>query len=239
LTVYRLRTAGATEAVLEYVFPFYFDAFVTSGYTQFVVLEIIKYGHPVLRQKGKRIERVTPEICKLAADMLETMYAAEGLGLAAQQVGQSLLLTVIDVATADRPSQLFIDGKPRDLTTSMPLILINPQILNPEGEQVGSEGCLSIPDVNADIRRAERVTVRAQALDSQEIVFECTGLLARAAQHEIDHLNGMLFISRMDPATRVSFEGKLKKMEKETLAALPKTRKPRRSLAPHRAGLAS
>jgi peptide deformylase len=202
-------------------------------------LDIVKYGHPVLRQKGKRIERVTPEIRKLADDMLQTMYAAEGLGLAAQQVGQALLLTVIDVAISDRPSQLFIDGQPQDLASSMPLMLINPQILNTEGEQVGPEGCLSIPEVNADIRRAERVTVRAQTLDGQEIVFECTGLLARAAQHEIDHLNGRLFIDRMDSATRASFDGKLKKMEKETLAALPKTAKRRRSPAPHQAGLAS
>jgi peptide deformylase len=194
-------------------------------------LDIIKYGHPVLRQKGKRIDRVTPEIRKLADDMLETMYAADGVGLAAQQVGQALLLTVIDVASANRPSELFIDGEPRDLATSMPLKLINPEILNKEGEQVGPEGCLSIPDVNADIRRPERLTVRAQNLDGQEIVFECTGLLARAAQHEIDHLNGRLFIDRMDSATRASYAGKLKKMEKETLAALPKSAKPRRSMA--------
>jgi len=204
-----------------------------------VVLDIVKYGHPVLREKGKRIERVTPEIRQLAADMVETMHTADGVGLAAQQVGRAILLTVIDVATAERPSELFIDGKPQDLVTSMPLMLINPQIRNPEGEQVGPEGCLSIPDVNADIRRAERVTVHAQKLDGQEIVFECTGLLARAAQHEIDHLNGILFVDRMDAATRVSFDGKLKKMQKETLAALPKTAKPRRSPAPHRAGLAS
>jgi peptide deformylase len=204
-----------------------------------MVLDIVKYGHPVLRQKGKRIERVTPEIRQLADDMLETMHAAEGLGLAAQQVGQALLLTVIDIAASDRPSELFIDGKPQDLALSMPLVLINPQIRDLEGEQVGPEGCLSIPDVNADIRRAERVTVHAQKLDGQGIALECTGLLARAAQHEIDHLNGILFVDRMDAATRVSFDGKLKKMQKETLAALPKTRKPRRSLAPHRAGLAS
>jgi len=202
-------------------------------------LDIVKYGHPVLREKGKRIERVTPEIRQLAADMVETMHTADGVGLAAQQVGRAILLTVIDVATAERPSELFIDGKPQDLVTSMPLMLINPQIRNPEGEQVVPEGCLSIPDVNADIRRAERVTVHAQKLDGQEIVFECTGLLARAAQHEIDHLNGILFVDRMDAATRVSFDGKLKKMQKETLAALPKTAKPRRSPAPHRAGLAS
>jgi peptide deformylase len=202
-------------------------------------LDIVKYGHPALREKGQRVERVTAEIRQLAADMLETMYAAEGLGLAAQQVGRTLMLTVIDVGhVTDRPSELFIDGKPQELKTLMPMVLINPQIRNVEGEQVASEGCLSIPEVNADIRRAAKITVRAQNLEGQEIIFECTGLLARAAQHEVDHLNGILFTERMDAATRVSFAGKLKKMQKETLAALPKAAKPRRSPAPHRAGLA-
>jgi peptide deformylase len=185
----------------------------------------------VLREKGKRIDRVSPEIRKLAADMLETMRAADGLGLAAQQVGHALLLTVIDVSASDKPSQLLIDGQPRDLTASMPLVLVNPQLRKPGGEQVGSEGCLSIPEVNADIRRAEKVSVRAQNLDGEELVFDCTGLLARAVQHEVDHLNGILFIDRMDAATRVSFDGKLKKMQKETLATLARAAKPRRSLA--------
>jgi peptide deformylase len=200
-------------------------------------LDILKYGHPVLREKGQRIERVTPEIRHLAADMLETMHAADGLGLAAQQVGHALLLTVIDVSASDKPSQLLIDGQPQDLTASMPLMLINPHVRNPEGEQIGPEGCLSIPEVNADIRRAEKVSVRAQNLDGKELVFDCTGLLARAVQHEADHLNGILFIDRMDAATRVSFDGKLKKMQKETLATLPKIARPRRSPAPLRAGL--
>ena len=204
-----------------------------------MVLDITKYGHPALREKGKRIERVTPEIRNLAADMLETMHAAEGLGLAAQQVGRAVMLTVIDVSGSDRPSELLIDGQPQDLAKAMPLVLVNPQIRNPEGEQIGAEGCLSIPEVNADIRRAQRVTVRAQSLDGKEIVFDCTGLLARAAQHEIDHLNGILFIDRMDAATRVSFDGKLKKMQKETLAALAETPKRRRTPAPIKSGLAS
>lgn len=235
---YRLGTTDAAKPPLKNRPPFRFDALRLCGYTQFVVLDIIKYGHPVLREKGKRIDRVTPEIRQLADDMLETMHAADGVGLAAQQIGQAILLTVIDVASAERPSEMFVDGKPQDLVSSMPLVLINPQIRDPQGEQIGPEGCLSIPDVNADIRRAGRVTVHAQGLNGQEIVFECTGLLARAAQHEIDHLNGILFVDRMDAATRVSFDGKLKKMQKETLAALPKTRKPRRAPAPHRAGLA-
>jgi peptide deformylase len=201
-------------------------------------LDITKYGNPVLRQKGKRIERVTPEIRKLAADMLETMHTADGLGLAAQQVGHAVLLAVIDVSASDRPSQLSIDGQPRNLAASMPLVLVNPQIRNPDGEQIGPEGCLSIPEVNADIRRAEKVTVRAQDLDGKDVVFDCTGLLARAAQHEVDHLNGILFTDRMDAATRVSFDGKLKKLQKDTLAALAKTPKPRRAPATSRSGLA-
>src|ERR1051326_81527 len=218
-------------------FAFRFDAFPTSGYTPHVVLDIVKYGHPALRQKGKRIDRITPEIRQLAADMLETMHAADGLGLAAQQVDHTIMLTVIDVSASDKPSQLLIDGQPQDLTASMPLVLVNPQVRNPSGEQIGPEGCLSIPEVNADIRRADKVSVRAQDLDGKELVFDCTGLLARAVQHEVDHLNGILFVDRMDAATRVSFDGKLKKMQKETLAALAKTAKPRRSPAPLRAGL--
>ncbi len=210
--------------------PFHFDASPFSRYTQRMVLEVIKYGHPVLREKGKRIDRVTPEIRQLVLDMIETMRAEEGVGLAAQQVGQALMLTVIDVADSKRPSQMFIDGKEQDLITSMPLVLLNPKLSHPEGEQIASEGCLSIPDVNADIRRAEKITVRAQDLDGKELVFDCTGLLARAAQHEVDHLNGILFTNRMDAATRVSLEGKLKKMQKETLAQLAKTAKPRRRL---------
>jgi peptide deformylase len=181
-----------------------------------VVLDIIKYGHPVLREKGKRVERVTPEIRQLASDMIETMNAANGLGLAAQQVGRALMLTVIDVTGSDLPWTM----SPQ---LPMPLTLVNPELTHPAGEQIASEGCLSIPEINADIRRAEKITVRAQNLDGKEISFDCTGLLARAAQHEVDHLNGILFIDRMDAATRASLSGKLKKMQKETLA---QSRKP-------------
>jgi peptide deformylase len=195
-----------------------------------MVLEVTKYGHPVLREKGKRIERVTEEIRELAANMIETMRAEDGVGLAAQQVGHALMLTVIDVSSSERPSQLIIDGETLDIATSMPLILLNPKITKSEGEQIASEGCLSVPEINAEIRRAEKVTVNATGLNGKELVFDCTGLLARAAQHEIDHLNGILFINRMDAATRVSLAGKLKKMEKETLSKLAKTAKPRRRL---------
>lgn len=176
-----------------------------------MVLDIVKYGHPVLREKGKRIEKITPEIRQLAADMIETMHAANGLGLAAQQVGRALMLTVIDVSGSDQAWTM----SPQ---VPMPLALVNPEVSRPEGEQIGSEGCLSVPEISADIRRAEKVTVRAVNLDGKEIVFDCTGLLARAVQHELDHLNGVLFIDRMDAATRASLSGKLKKIQKETLA---------------------
>lgn len=185
-----------------------------------MVLDIIKYGHPVLREKGKRIDHVTPEVRQLAADMTETMYAANGVGLAAQQVGRALLLTVIDVSASDQPWTM-------TPPLPMPLTLVNPELTQPVGEQIGPEGCLSVPEISADIRRAEKIHVRALDLDGRPVAFDCTGLLARAAQHEVDHLNGVLFIDRMDTATRASLAGKLKKLQKETQAALttPKRRR--------------
>jgi len=188
-----------------------------------VVLAIVKLGHPALREKGKRIEHITADLRQLAADMLETMYAADGVGLAAQQVGKPVLLSVIDVTPSEQPWTM----SPQ---LPMPLVLVNPVISHPQGEQIGSEGCLSVPETSAQICRAEQVTVRARTLDDKELVFTCTGLLARAAQHEVDHLNGILFIDRMDAATRASVAGKLKKMQKETLAGLKKPAKSRRSL---------
>src|SRR5436190_9932738 len=127
-----------------------------------MILPIVKYGHPVLRQKGSRIEKVTAENEALIADMLETMYKAAGVGLAAQQVGQALQLTVLDVrAVKDRPSTLEVGGKPVDLASFMPLTLINPQI-RPFGDPAtGPEGCLSFPQLYADITRPESVDVQA------------------------------------------------------------------------------
>jgi peptide deformylase len=183
-----------------------------------------------LREKGQRIDHVTPELRQLADDMIETMHAANGIGLAAQQVSRALMLAIIDATASELPSELIVNGQLQDMTAWMPLALVNPVLSNPEGEQIASEGCLSVPDVTADIRRASRITVRAQNLDEKEITFDCTGLLARAVQHEVDHLNGILFIDRMDAATRASFAGKIKKLQKETQAKLSKAVKPRRKL---------
>ncbi len=188
------------------------------------VLDIVKYGQPVLRAKGRPITRVDDETRQLAADMLETMRDAQGLGLAAQQVGVAAQITVIDVSPInreERPSALFIGGEEVDLDAWMPLVLLNPQVeFVGADREAASEGCLSFPDIHADIRRASRVRVQAQLLkengETQALEFEATGLLARALQHEVDHLNGVLFIDRMNSATRVGLAGRLKRLQRES-----------------------
>jgi peptide deformylase len=185
-----------------------------------MILEIAQYGHPVLRTRGKPVEKITDEIKQLAADMIETMRQNAGVGLAAQQVGQALQLTVIDVSGADRPFGIEVEGKPVAPETMMPLVLINPVVRTAEGEQIGGEGCLSFPEIVAEIKRAERVHVEATNLNGERYHFHGTGLLARASLHEIDHLNGILFIDRMDSATKASLSGRLKRLQKETKAKL-------------------
>ncbi len=182
-----------------------------------MVLEIVKYGDPVLRAKGKRIEQIDENVRQLAADMLETMYHAHGLGLAAQQIGLPLLMTVIDVAPVqqDRPSTLTVDGKPTDLGEWMPLVLINPQLELGAAREMASEGCLSFPDIHGDVPRAATIKVHAQLLDGREVDFEAGGMLARALQHEVDHLQGVLYIDRMNSAAKASLAGRLKRLQKE------------------------
>jgi peptide deformylase len=184
-------------------------------------LTVVKYGTPVLRQKGARIDGITPTIKKLAADMLETMYSYKGVGLAAQQVGLALQLTVIDVrGVTDRPSSLELEGQPADVNEFMPLVLINPEV-KPVGEPVtGPEGCLSFPEIYADISRPGVVDVKALSLEGKLLEFRCGGLLARVVQHELDHLHGILFIDRMDKATKAELKAELDDLMAETKAAL-------------------
>ncbi|CAN5645286.1 peptide deformylase [soil metagenome] len=181
-------------------------------------LPIVKYGDPVLRAKGKRITQVDEHIRELASNMLETMHDANGVGLAAQQVGEALQLTVLDIsAVEDRPSSLKLDGhEVENVAEVMPLVLLNPT-LTMQGERVaGPEGCLSFPEINADIDRAHEVLVQAETLEGERVEIEASGLLARALQHEVDHLNGILFIDRMNSATKVSLSSRLKRLQKET-----------------------
>jgi len=182
-----------------------------------MILEIVKYGNPVLREKGRKVKDVDETTRQLAEDMLETMRAAHGVGLAAQQVGVPIQLTVIDVAgIEDRPSAMWIDGKEVAIEEHMPLVLLNPVLKLSEEKETGNEGCLSFPEITAEITRSTGVLCTAQLLDGKKIEFEAAGLLARAVQHETDHLNGVLFIDRMNAATKVSLAGKLKRLQKET-----------------------
>ncbi len=186
-----------------------------------MILKVVKFGTPVLRKKGTRIDTITPEIKTLVADMLETMYAHKGVGLAAQQVGQALQLTVIDVrGVADRPSSLEIKGQSADVHAYMPMVLINPEV-TPVGEPVaGPEGCLSFPEIYAEITRPAEVSVKAMNEKGKAIEFRCGGLLARAVQHEVDHLQGILFIDRMDKQTKEELRPELEGLQIETKAEL-------------------
>jgi peptide deformylase len=192
-----------------------------------MILPIVQYGHPVLRQKGAEIAEITQKIRDLAQDMLDTMYAASGVGLAAQQIGQALQMTVLDVRDSDRPSQMFLGVREVSVDSKMPIVLLNPKITKAEGEELGVEGCLSFPKITADISRASTVHVSALQLNGQPIQFIATGLLGRAVQHELDHLNGVLFVDRMSNEIRKPLETTLEKMKNDTLEQLKKTRKKR------------
>jgi peptide deformylase len=173
-------------------------------------LPIVNYGAPILRRKGARIREITPEIRELIANMLETMRDAAGVGLAAQQVGHALQLTVLDVrGIKDRPSTLHIDDQEVDPAQYMPMVLINP-LVSPIGPTtIGAEGCLSFPDIYADIPRPESAEVRATNQHGEPIHFRCGGLLARAIQHEHDHLHGILFIDRMPREVKAPLQAEL------------------------------
>jgi len=191
-----------------------------------MILEVTKYGNPVLRRKGALIEKITPEIKQLIADMFETMYATKGIGLAAQQVGKALQLTVLDVrGVTDRPSTLELDGKPADVDAFMPLVLINPEIKPLNDPVLGPEGCLSFPELYGDVLRPESVEVKALNEKGKPIEFRCGGLLARAVQHETDHLNGILFIDRMDRKSKNEIQDELDVLQAETKAALEGAKK--------------
>jgi peptide deformylase len=183
-----------------------------------MILPILQYGDPILRAKGKPIPQPRDDrIRELAANMIETMHAAHGVGLAAQQIGEPLQITVLDIsAVEDRPSTLKLDGKDIDPKSAMPLILINPEIELHGEIEIGVEGCLSFPEITGDIERAHSMTVRAQSLEGDTIQFEAGGFLARAIQHEHDHLDGILFIDRMNSAAKAALSSRLRRLQKET-----------------------
>lgn len=188
-----------------------------------MVLKVVPYGTPVLRQKGLKVESITPEIKNFAQDLLETMKDAHGVGLAAQQVGRALQMAVVDVrGITDRPSTLQLKGKPADVDAFMPLVLINPQIEGVADPVEGPEGCLSFPEIYAPVCRPESIEVKAQNEKGESLEFRCGGLLARAIQHEYDHLQGILFIDRMTRKARSEVQDEIDDLQAKTKASLKK-----------------
>ncbi len=166
-------------------------------------MKIVTYGHPALRSQGRKITKVDNRLRQLAADMIETMRNAEGIGLAAQQIGLPLQMFVLEVLQdMDRPSKMWKSGNPVPFDSLMPLVVVNPEIKTDGELHCAREGCLSFPDIFGKVERPARVHLRAHDLEGEPIEFLAEGLLARAIQHEFDHLQGVLFIDRMDPKTR-------------------------------------
>jgi len=181
-----------------------------------MILPIVQYGHPVLRERCKPLEEVTEEIRTLAANMLETMYAANGVGLAAPQVGVAIRLAVIDVAhDPECITFLKVAGQDAPLESIMPLTFINPELELSEEKERDTEGCLSIREMRAEVTRPVTLKAKLPQLDGSVLEIETDGLLARAIQHETDHLNGVLFIDRLSPATKLSIRRRLKRLAAE------------------------
>lgn len=164
------------------------------------ILEIKEYGEPILREKALPVEEVTPEILNLVKDMAETMYTDSGVGLAAPQVGVLKRIILVDIDVEE-------DGL---------IVLINPMLIKSEGEVVAEEGCLSVPDIYSQVKRSSKVTVKALNENGDSIEITKEGLTARALQHEIDHLDGILFIDRIGRTERQILLNKLKKKKRVT-----------------------
>jgi len=169
-----------------------------------MIREIVHYDHPVLRAKGKPIAVPASEkVRALVVDLFDTMRHARGVGLAAQQIGEAVQLAVVDVTgIKERPSKMWIKGKPVDPEAHMPLILINPEIKPTKTKVIGHEGCLSFPGLTLDIARATRISLKTRTLDGGTLEFDAAGLLGRAILHETDHLHGRLFIDHISAAER-------------------------------------
>lgn len=178
-----------------------------------MIREIVQYGHPVLRQRCRPVTQVDDALIDLVADLLETMVDANGVGLAAPQVGEDLRLAVIDVShDPECVTFLKVNGQDADLESIMPLIFINPELAFGQEKEFGMEGCLSIKGIRAEVRRPLAIKATLPQLDGSMLEIETDGLLARALQHEIDHLNGVLFVDRLPAVAKVSMKNRLKRL---------------------------
>lgn len=164
---------------------------------EITLMNIVTYPDPILRQRAAPLSEINKEVCKKAEEMMELMYQAHGVGLAAPQVGWPVRLFVIDVDGSSHGEKVFI----------------NPTIVEEIGELNKEEGCLSFPGITSKIIRAQRIKAHAYNLKGQELEIEAEGLAARAWQHELDHLNGELFIDKMSPSNRLAISHQLKEFE--------------------------
>ena len=163
-----------------------------------MIRPILKYGDSLLHDRARSVDRITPDVERLIDDMIETMYAAPGIGLAAPQVGERLRVCVVDISVGRDPHGL--------------LVMINPEVIERDGIQLEEEGCLSVPGFNATVVRPARIVIKAQ--DRNGDVFQCEGteLLARAFQHELDHLDGLLFVEHLRGVKRDMIVRKIRKL---------------------------
>ena len=182
-------------------------------------LRIVHYNQPVLRKKGAKVTVFDSELTKLADEMVNTMHEAHGIGLAAQQVGLALQLCVVDLTDTPREFTWELDGAKPPLELIMPMALVNPELKTlPSDETLYEEGCLSFPEIRGDVARPDAVTVKFQDTAGIQHTLTCTGLFARCLQHEVDHLNGVLFIDRMEKDVRAPIDRAVKDLAKRTRA---------------------
>jgi peptide deformylase len=176
-------------------------------------LAIHYYGDPVLRTESVAVQTVTAELRELAERMIETMHAEQGIGLAAQQIGRTDAICVIDLPAEHDVDD---DGERLNPELTMPLVLLNPVIVSASDDTTArDEGCLSFPDINGKIERPWSIQLRYMDLDGATHETEVHGMLARVMQHEIDHLNGVLFIDRMSHVRKLTLKGKLKRLKED------------------------
>ena len=166
------------------------------------VLNILKLGHPMLVKKAEPIENIDDGVRRLAEDMIETMHAAPGLGLSAPQVNVSRRLITVDLAVGEKEGEV--------------IVLVNPEILEQEGKVIRDEGCLSVPEVFEKVARPQKVKVKGLDLDGRERTIEATDLMARVLCHEVDHLNGKLFIEWLSPLKRNLIKKKFKRQAEKS-----------------------
>jgi peptide deformylase len=181
------------------------------------LLPITCYGDPKLQEPSVTIAEIDDKLRQLARDMIATMYKNNGIGLAGPQAGNNIRIVVIDIPGDNDEAARALSPGEQLLLPRMPLVLLNPEVAPVTIEtEVAEEGCLSFPNIYGEVERAKSVMLKSQILDAETVQVVCGGLLARCLQHELDHLNGVVFVDRMEPAYRNEIDGELKKLRKKT-----------------------